>query len=110
MNLAGGLTYYAGIGIDLFGIIGAEFQLETIGIGGQINFGPLSFGGNINLLGGTSITIALTTDSGNRTSNTTGFTAGINTGALVVVICAIVYYLKTNDASIFDRIRPILEH
>ena len=51
MNLIG-TTYYAGIGINLFNIIGAEFQLENVGIGGQINFGPLIFGGNINVLGG----------------------------------------------------------
>ena len=92
----------------MFDIIGAEFQLETVGIGVQINFGPLIFGGSINLLGGTSVTIGKTTELENGGRDTIGFTAGINTGALVVSICAIVYFLKTGDASVFDRLRPAL--
>lgn len=52
------------------------------------------------------MTIGLTTDSGRGLRNTVGFTAGINTGALVVVIFGIVYFLQTGDVSVFGRLQP----
>ena len=46
-----GTTYYAGIGINLFDILGAEAYVETIGIGAQVSIGRFSIGADINLKG-----------------------------------------------------------
>ena len=35
-------TYCAGVGIDILSIIGAEIQLETLGVGAQVNVGRFS--------------------------------------------------------------------
>jgi len=81
-------TYYAGVGINLFDVIGAEVQLETIGIGA-----------NINLIGGTSVTFGRNTDLGNGMTRTDGFTIGVNTGFLVAVIYWVYKFVTTGEPS-----------
>ena len=94
-----GTTYYAGAGINLFDILGAEAYLETIGIGAQVSAGSINVGADINLIGGTSITIGLDTDLGNGVTRTTGLTIGVNTGCLVAVIGWFYKFLTTGDPS-----------
>lgn len=79
-------TYFAGVGIDLFGILGAEIQLETLGVGATVSIGRFSAEANLNLLAATSITFAWDTYVGNSITQTMGVTIGINTvGALMAV-------------------------
>ena len=101
MNLLGGTTYYAGLGVNLFDIIGAEVQLESVGVGAQVSIGNFNIGTNINLLGGTSITLGWDTDLGNGMTRTDGFTIGINTGFLVAVVAWAYKALTTGDTSSF---------
>ena len=99
-------TYYAGVGINLFDIIGAEVQLETVGIGAQVSIGNLSIGANINLIGGTSIIIGWDTDLGNGMTRTDGFTIEINTGSLVAAIYWIYKFVTTGDPSSVPSLQP----
>ena len=92
-NMAG-VVYYAGIGIDLFGIIGGEAQYETFGVAASAHFWRLSFTLEINLSGMSGITVGVTDDIGNNLSNTRAFTIGVNTGAIVAV-AVIVYCILT---------------
>lgn len=94
-----GTTYYAGIGINYFDIVGAEIQVETAGIGAKINIGNLSASVNINLIGGTSITFGRDIDLGNGITKTDGFTMGINTGLLVAIIVWVYKIVTTGDTS-----------
>ena len=96
-NLSGFLetTYYAGVGINLFGILGAEIQLETVGIGATISVSDFSISLNMNLLSYTSLTFAWDTDLGNNYTRTTGVTIGINTAGLLVLVASI-YSVLTN--------------
>ncbi len=72
--------------------------MQTIGIGATINIGRLSIGADINLIGGTSITLGRNTDLGNGITKTGGFTVGINTGALVAIIVWIYKLATTGDS------------
>ena len=101
-----GTTYYAGVGINLFDIVGVEAYLETVGIGAQISIGNFSIGANINLIGGTSITFGWDTDLGNGLTKTDGFTVGVNTGCLVAVICWIYKFVTTGDPSPVPGLQP----
>lgn len=101
-----GTTYYAGVGINLFDIVGAEVQLENVGIGAQISIGDVSFGANVNLTGGTSITIGRDTDLGNGITRTKGFTIEVNTGLLVAAICWIYKLVTTGDPSPVPGLQP----
>ena len=94
-----GTTYYAGLGINLFDILGVEAHLETVGIGAQVSIGRFSIGADINLIGGTSITLGWNTDLGNGMTKTDGFIVGVNTGYLVAVICWIYKFVTTGDPS-----------
>lgn len=94
-----GTNYYAGFGINLFDIIGVEVQLETFGIGVQINIGRFSISASINLIGTTSLTFGWMTDNGNGTSNLTGLTMGINTGFLFACIAFVYKFVTTGDTS-----------
>ena len=58
-------TYCAGVGIDILSIIGAEIQLETLGVGAQVNAGRFSANANVNLIGKTSVTFGWNTNLGN---------------------------------------------
>lgn len=93
------ITYFAGIGINIFDIIGFEFQFETVGIGAQVSIGNYSIGININLIGGTSITFGDTVDLGNGETHTVGVTVGINTGFLVAVMFWLFKTITTGDPS-----------
>lgn len=99
-------TYYAGIGINLFDAIGAEFQVENVGIGGQIKIGPLFLGLNINIIGGTSLTAGIEKKKENGITLTKGVTIGINTslGAVVAVAFCGYYCLTTGDASALSQL------
>ena len=99
-------TYYAGVGINLFDILGVEAYLETIGIGAQVNIGRFSVGADINLISGTSITLGWNTDLGNGMTKTDGFTVGVNTGCLVAVICWIYKFVTTGDPSPVPGLQP----
>ena len=101
-----GTTYYAGVGINPFDIVGVEAYLETIGIGAQVSIGKFSIRENINLIGGTSITFGWDTDLGNGLTKTDGFTVGVNTGCLVAVICWIYKFVTTGDSSPAPGLRP----
>ena len=101
-----GTTYYAGVGINLFDIIGAEVQLEAVGIGAQVSIGNFSIGANINLIGGTSITFGWDTDLGNGMTRTKGFTISVNTGCLVAAICWIYKFVTTGDPSPVPGLQP----
>ena len=101
-----GTTYYAGVGINLFDVLGVEAYLETVGIGAQVNIGRFSIGANINLIGGTSITFGWDTDLGNGMTKTDGFTVGINTGCLVAVIYWIYKFVTTGDPSPVPGLQP----
>ena len=101
-----GTTYYAGIGINLFDILGVEAYLETVGIGAQVSIGNFSIGANINLIGGTSITFGWDTDLGNGMTKTKGVTVGLNTGCLVAVICWIYKFVITGDLSPVPGLQP----
>lgn len=105
MNLFG-TTYYAGVGINLFDIVGVEAYLETVGIGAQVSMGNFSIGANINLIGGTSITFGWDTDLGNGLIKTDGFTVGGNTGFLVAVIYWIYKFVTTGDPSPVPGLQP----
>lgn len=94
-----GTAYYAGVGINLFDILGAEAYFETVGIGTQVNIGRFSIGANINLIGGTSITFAWDTDLGNGLTKIEEVTVGVNTGCLVAVIYWIYKFITTGDPS-----------
>lgn len=89
-----GITYYAGIGMNLFNVFGIEFQFEAVGAGTQINLGPLNIGVNVNLIGGTSLTIGWNTDLGDGLTRTEGITIGINTGFLLATILWIFKFLQ----------------
>ena len=102
-----GTTYYAGVGINLFDILGVEAYVETIGIGAQVSIGRFSIGADVNLIGGTSITLGWNTDLGNGMTRTDGFTVGVNTGCLVAVICWIYKLLTTGDPSPVPGLQPI---
>ena len=93
------ITYFAGIGINIFDIIGFEFQFETVGIGAQVSIGNYSIGININLIGGTSITFGNTVDLGNGETHTVGVTIGINTGFLVAVMFWLFKAITMGDPS-----------
>jgi hypothetical protein len=101
-----GTTYYAGVGINLFDILGVEAYLETVGIGVQVSIGNFSIGTNINLIGGTSITFGWDTDLGNGMTKTDGFTVGVNTGCLVAVIYWIYKFVTTGDPSPVPGLQP----
>ena len=101
-----GTTYYAGVGINLFDILGVEAYLETVGIGAQVSIGNFSIGANINLIGGTSITFGWDTDLGNGMTKTDGFTVGVNTGCLVAVIYWIYKFVTTGDPSPVPGLQP----
>ncbi len=101
-----GTTYYAGVGINLFDIVGVEAYLETVGIGVQVSIGNFSIGANINLIGGTSITFGWDTDLGNGLTKTDGFTVGVNTGCLVAVIYWIYKFVTTGDPSPVPGLQP----
>lgn len=96
-NLSGFLetTYYVGVGINLFGILGAEIQLEAFGIGATISVSDFSISLNMNLLSYTSLTFAWDTDLGNNYTRITGVTIGINTAGLLVLVASI-YSVLTN--------------
>ena len=101
-----GTTYYAGVGINIFDVLGAEVYLETVGIGAQVSIGNFSVGANINITGSTSITFGWDTDLGNGLTKTDGFTVGVNTGCLVAVILWICKYATTGDASPTPGLQP----
>ena len=85
-------TYYAGVGLDLFGILGAEVQAEFLGVGATISLGRLSIGVNANLLAPTSLAFTWDTDLGSNLMRSDGFTIGINTpGVLMLVALACTY-------------------
>ena len=98
-----GITYYAGIGMNLFNVFGIEFQFEAVGAGTQINLGPLNIGVNVNLIGGTSLTIGWNTDLGDGLTRTEGITIGINTGFLLATILWIFKFFTTGDPSLVPR-------
>ena len=102
-----GTTYYSGAGINLFDILGVEAYVETIGIGAQVSIGRFSFGADINLIGGTSITLGWNTDLGNGMTRTDGFTVGVNTGCLVAVIYWIYKFVTTGDPSPVPGLQPV---
>ena len=99
-------TYYAGLGINLFDVMGAEVQLETVGIGAQVSIGNLSIGANINLIGGTSITVGWDTYLGYGKTATNGYTIGINTGLLVALIAWFYKAFTTGDTSPVPGLAP----
>ncbi len=102
-----GTTYYAGIGINLFDIIGVEVQLETIGIGAQVSIGNFLIAADINLIGSTSVTVGWETDLEDGTTRTDGFTIGVNTGSLVAAICWIYKFVTTGDPSFLPSLQPL---
>ena len=101
-----GTVYYAGVGINLFDILGVEAYLETIGFGAKVNIGRFSIGADIDLIGGTSITFGWDTDLGDGKTRTDGFTVGVNTGCLVAVIYWIYKFLTTGDTSPIPGLQP----
>lgn len=105
MNLFG-TTYYAGVGINIFDIIGAKVQLETVDIGAQVNIGNFSIGANINLIGGTSIIFGLDTDLENGMTRTDLFTIRVNTGFLVAAIYWIYKFVTAGDPSPVLGLQP----
>ena len=94
-----GQNYYAGIGINLFDIVGIELQLEAIGAGAKISIGDWEFGINVNLAGATSIALAVNEDLGDGYTKTTGFTMGVNTGLGVSIIATLCKGVYTGDFS-----------
>ncbi len=99
-------TYYAGIGLNILDVIGAEVQLETLGIGAQVNIGHFMVGVNINLIGGTSITFGWNVNLENDMTGTYGFTIGLNTGFLMTVILWIYKVVTTGDANRVPGLQP----
>ncbi len=95
-----GETGFAGVGLNVYDKFGVEFQLETLGFGGQISIGRKSISLNINLLGPSSLSLTNTVENGNGLFTTTGFTIGINTGLIVIVLGAI-YGLLTGNFMAF---------
>ena len=90
-----GTTLYRGVGVDLFGILGAGVQRETLGVGVSVSIGNFSISLNANLLASTSITFAWDTDFGNGYTRTDGFTAGVNTVGLLAVATLVYLWLTT---------------
>jgi hypothetical protein len=101
-----GTTYYAGVGINLFDILGVEAYVETLGIGAQVSIGRFSIGADINLIGVTSITFGWDTDLGKGLTKTDGFTVGVNTGFIVAVIYWIYKFVTTGDPSSVPGLQP----
>ena len=101
-----GTTFYAGVGINLFDILGVEAYLETVGIGAQVSIGNFSIGANINLIGGTSITFGWDTDLENGMTKTDGFIVGVNTGCLVAVIYWVYKFVTIGDPSPVPGLQP----
>ena len=94
-TISGDTTNYAGVGINLFGILGAEIQLEILGLGVAVSVGDFSISLNANLLASTSITFAWNTDLGEGYTRTDGLTLGINTIALLAVAACVYLGLTT---------------
>ena len=88
---------YVGFGVNLGDIVGAEVQLETLGVGASISIGNLNFSLNMNITGNTSFTIGLDKDLGNGITETTGFTIGINTTALLLIVGAFCFGVPIRD-------------
>ena len=95
-----GKTYYAGLGINLFDAIGFEFQLETVGIGGQINIDNFSISANANLIGGSSLTFGWDTNLGKGLTRTDAFTVEGNTGLMLAAIVWMYKVATTGDISL----------
>ena len=102
-----GTTYYAGVGINLFDVVGVEVQLETLGVGAQLNIGDFSLSFNVNLIGGVSITVGWNKNIGNGQIKTEGFTVGINTGVLVAAVLWFFKLIATGDASPLPGLSPV---
>ena len=107
MNIVG-TTGFAGIGVDLFGGLGAEIQLEILGIGAQLSIGELSIGANINALGATSITFARNRELESGVIQTDGLTIGVNTGVLLATVTALIRLFYTGDSTGIDFVGEML--
>ena len=105
MNIFG-TTYYAGLGVNLFDIVGLEAQPETVGASAQLKFEKLSVGAKANLIGATSVTIGWDTDLGNGVTRTDGFTVEANTGLLITVIARLYQIATTGNTSPVPGMSP----
>ena len=93
-----GTTFSAGIGANN-GIFGFEIELESLGIGSQISVGDLFLKLNINLISDTSISFGLNRRIDDNNVTSSGFTVGVNTGALVAAALWIYKLFTTGDPS-----------
>ena len=98
-------TYFAGVGANVFGLLGAEVQLETAGIGVQISLGDGFVGANINFLGETSITFGNNYELESGNTRTNGITFGLNTGLLTMTLLATYEFLTTGSTFGFESAR-----
>ena len=94
-----GMLYYAGLNVDLFGVVGLEYQLQTFGLSSQLNIGRLSGTYDLNLTGVSSLTIAWNTYLTDGDTLTEGFTYGVNTGMIVFVASLIFGLLVTGSVN-----------
>ena len=90
-------TYYAGVGVNVFDVIGMEVQFETAGVGVQVSIGSLFISTDINVIGGTTLTVGRNIDLGDGIIQTNGVTIGLNTGLLVAVLVWIYQVVLTGN-------------
>lgn len=99
MNWEGTTSYY-GLGINIYDSFILEVQIENIGVGSQIAICDSFIGIDVNLIGGTSITIGHNENLGNGQTYTYAFTIGVNTGFLLAVLAWITNFVKNGDPSL----------
>ena len=98
MNLIG-VTYFAGFGGNLGGVLSAEVQVENFGVSNTITIGRFFVSGGINLAGASSITMGLNTKMPDGVVHTDAFTLGINTGVVALAAMAVYTCATRGDQS-----------
>ena len=94
-----GSEFYAGVGVNLFDVVGVEYEIKTLGFGATISIFNISVSLELNLIGMTSITFASTQQVNENTTATNGVTIGVNTFLLIYTTYWIYKTLKTGDSS-----------
>ena len=98
-----GTNYYAGVGVNVYDIVGVEVQLETYGICCQISIFNCSISADVNLQGATSLAISKDIDLGNGVTQTVEFSIRINTGLLASAVIGSYLFITTGNSSILQE-------
>ena len=91
-----------GYGINLYDIIGAEYQIELLGYKTSISIFNCSLEINVNALGNTYISGSVNKDLGNGETKTRGVTIGLNTGNLATVATSVLLFVTIATSPAFQ--------